>query len=141
MAELRPIRIGFMPLVDSAILVAAREHGFAAAAGIDLQLKREVSWANIRDRLVMRHFDAAHMLAGQAIAATLGLGQMATPLVAPMGLGLNGNAITVSGTLALRLAAAGLRDGVVDAREAGSALAAVVVHGKAHGLPPLRRKK
>ncbi|MDQ4062244.1 MAG: ABC transporter substrate-binding protein, partial [Pseudomonadota bacterium] len=40
-----PVRIGFLPLSDAAVLVAAAEQGFAAAEGIALELVREVSWA------------------------------------------------------------------------------------------------
>ena len=56
------ITAGFMPLFDSAVLIAAREIGFAAREGVDLQLSRETSWANIRDRIAIGHFDVAHML-------------------------------------------------------------------------------
>ena len=70
---------GFMPLLDSAILVAAKERGFAEAEGIDLSLARETSWANIRDRMAVGHFQVAHVLAPMPIASNLGL----TPLAAP----------------------------------------------------------
>ncbi|WP_281057004.1 MULTISPECIES: ABC transporter substrate-binding protein [unclassified Mesorhizobium] len=56
------ITAGFMPLFDSAVLVAAGELGFAAQEGIDLKLHRETSWANIRDRIAIGHFHLAHML-------------------------------------------------------------------------------
>ena len=88
--------IGFIPLLDCASLVVAAELGFAAAEGLDLKLVRETSWANIRDRLIVGHFDAAHMLAPMTVASTLGIGHIKTPLIAPMSLGLGGNAITVS---------------------------------------------
>ena len=97
------VRIGFLPLVDSAILIAAAELGFAADAGLRLELSREASWANIRDKLVYRHFDAAHMLAGLPIAATLGLSRAPTPLLAPFSLGLNGNAVTLAARLAVAI--------------------------------------
>ena len=42
------IRAAFLPLTDSAVLVAAREKGFAAARGIDLELVRTTSWATLR---------------------------------------------------------------------------------------------
>ena len=67
------ITAGFMPLTDSLLLVVAREKGFAAAEGVDLALVKETSWANIRDRVAVGHFDVAHMLAPMPIAATLGL--------------------------------------------------------------------
>ena len=57
------ITAGFMPLLDSALLVAAKEMGFAEAEGVELSLVRESSWANIRDRLAVGHFNVAHMLA------------------------------------------------------------------------------
>ncbi|MDE2049773.1 MAG: ABC transporter substrate-binding protein [Gammaproteobacteria bacterium] len=90
------LSIGFIPLLDCASLVAASERGFAAEEGLELTLVRETSWANIRDRLIVGHFDAAHMLGPMAVASTLGIGHVRVPLVAPCSLGLGGNAIAVS---------------------------------------------
>jgi ABC-type nitrate/sulfonate/bicarbonate transport system substrate-binding protein len=119
------ITAGFMPLTDSLLLVVAKERGFAGAEGIDLTLARESSWANIRDRVAVGHFDVAHMLAPMPIASTLGLTPIAVPMIAPMVLGLGGNAVTVSRALWSRMAAAGappdLNPGPV-----GQALARVV---------------
>jgi NitT/TauT family transport system ATP-binding protein len=91
--------VGFIPLLDCAPLVVAAERGFAAEEGLDLKLIRETSWANIRDRVVVGHFDAAHMLAPMAIASTLGVSHLRVPMAVPISLGLGGNAITVSTTL------------------------------------------
>jgi NitT/TauT family transport system ATP-binding protein len=88
--------VGFIPLMDCAPLAVAVEKGFAAGEGLDLRLVRETSWANIRDRVVVGHFDAAHMLGPMAIASTLGIGHLKVPMAAPLSLGLGGNAITVS---------------------------------------------
>jgi NitT/TauT family transport system ATP-binding protein len=104
------ITAGFMPLTDSLLLVIAHEKGFAAAEGIDLKLIRETSWANIRDRIGVGHFDVAHMLAPMPIAATLGLTPIAAPMIAPFALGLGGNAITVSTALWDRMKAANAPD-------------------------------
>jgi ABC-type nitrate/sulfonate/bicarbonate transport system substrate-binding protein len=93
------LRIGFIPLVDAAALVVAVDKGFTAAEGLDVTLVREVSWSNIRDKLNIGLFDAAHLLAPVAIASSLGLGHVKVPIVAPFNLGLNGNAITVSPAL------------------------------------------
>lgn len=122
------ITAGFLPLLDSLLLVIAREKGFAAAEGIELVLLRETSWANIRDRTAVGHFDVAHMLAPMPIAASLGLTPIAAPVIAPMALGLGGNAITVSIPLWHRMLDAGAHDGV-DAVAAGAALNAVVRAG------------
>jgi NitT/TauT family transport system ATP-binding protein len=99
MAANPQIVAGFMPLLDSAILVAAKEKGFADTEGIDLTLARETSWANIRDRMAVGHFQVAHVLAPMPIAANLGLTPLAVPTIAPMALGLGGNAVTVSNAL------------------------------------------
>ena len=94
-----PLRIGFIPLVDAAALIVAVDKGFAAAEGLDVTLVREVSWSNVRDKLNIGLFDAAHLLAPVAIASSLGLGHVKVPIVASFSLGLNGNAITVSPAL------------------------------------------
>ncbi len=99
--------VGFIPLLDCASLVVAAERGFAADEGLDLKLVRETSWANIRDRIIVGHFDAAHMLAPMTIASTLGIGHIRAPFIAPISLGLGGNAITVSMSLWEQMAAQG----------------------------------
>ncbi len=90
------INAGFLPLVDAAILIAAKEKGFAEDQGIDLNLIKETSWANIRDRMAVGHFDVAHMLAPMPLAAAFGLMPLPLKILAPMAMGIGGNAITVS---------------------------------------------
>lgn len=128
------LRVGFIPLVDCAPLVVARDLGFAAAEGLALDLVRETSWANIRDRIVLGHFDAAHMLAPMAIAARLGLGHLAAPVVAPWVLNHGGNSLAVSSTLR---AAAADWGGVEDPAAVGAALARVVAARAERGEEPL----
>ena len=65
------LRLGFIPLLDAALPIVAAECGFAAEQGLELDLVRETSWANIRDRIAIGQFDAAHMLAPMPIAASL----------------------------------------------------------------------
>ena len=96
----RHARIGFIPLVDAAVLVAARELDFAAAEGVELELCRETSWSNIRDKVAFGLFEGAHMLAPMPIAMRLGLGSVAHEAMTPFVLGVNGNAISVSRELA-----------------------------------------
>ncbi len=130
------MRIGFIPLADAAALLIAVDKGFCAAEGLDVELVREVSWSNVRDKLNIGLFDAAHLIAPIAIASSLGLGHIKVPIVAPFGLGVNGNAITVSPALhaALRDAADGdLLDPMVSAK----ALARVAAQRKARGADPL----
>ena len=65
------------------MLIAAAEFGFAAREGIQLDLVKDVSWANIRDRLAFRQFDIAHMLAPMPVASALGLGSNPSPVITP----------------------------------------------------------
>jgi two-component system, oxyanion-binding sensor len=128
--------IGFIPLLDCAPLVVAAESGFAAAEGLEVTLVRETSWANIRDRVVVGHFDAAHMLGPMAVASSLGIGHLQVPIIAPIALGLGGNAITVSEALWEQMSAADVR---IDAGPAaqGRALREVVTKRERAQQPPL----
>jgi len=116
---------GFLPLLDSVLLVLAREKGFAAAEGLDLHLVKETSWANIRDRAALGHFDFAQMLAPMPIAATLGLNPLSVPMITPMMLGLGNNGVTVSAGLWAQLADAGA-PATLAAGPVGAALKRVV---------------
>jgi ABC-type nitrate/sulfonate/bicarbonate transport system substrate-binding protein len=131
-----PLRIGFIPLVDAAALIVAVDKGFAKAEGLEINLVREVSWSNVRDKLNIGLFDAAHLLAPVAIASNLGLGHIKVPIVAPFNLGLNGNAITVSPALhgAIMAEIDGDR---FDPMATANALARVVAARKKRGAEPL----
>jgi two-component system, oxyanion-binding sensor len=116
-----PFRIGFLPLVDAALPILARELGFAEDEGLALELVRDMSWATVRDRLLYGHSDAAHMLAPLAIATTLGLDRPPVSLSVPFVLGLNGNALTISPALADSIGS-----GIDDIGALGQRLAAFV---------------
>jgi NitT/TauT family transport system ATP-binding protein len=131
-----PLHIGFIPLVDASPLIVAVDKGFAAAEGLDVTLVREVSWSNVRDKLNIGLFDAAHLLAPVAIASSLGLGHVKLPVVAPFNLGINGNAITVSP--ALHAAIINEIDGdPLDPMATALALARVVAARRKGGAEPL----
>jgi len=98
-----PIRIAFLGLTDAAVLVAAREKGFAQNEGIALDLLRDTSWATLRDRLVYGQVQAAHMLAPLAVAVTLGLSQQPCALAAPYKLNVNGNLLVMAPAFAAAL--------------------------------------
>ena len=128
--------LGFIPLLDCASLVVAAERGFAADEGLDLRLVRETSWANIRDRVIVGHFDAAHMLAPMAIASTLGIGHIKMPFIAPFSLGLGGNAITVSVSLWEEMTRQGAVSGSFTPAQ-GVALKRVITARERSGREPL----
>ncbi|KKB11654.1 nitrate transporter [Devosia geojensis] len=119
------VTAGFLPLLDSVLLVLAREKGFAEAEGLDLHLVKETSWANIRDRAALGHFDVAQMLAPMPLASSLGLTPLATPMITPMILGLGNNGITVSAALWQAMRGEGAPDDLA-AGPVGAALKRVV---------------
>jgi NitT/TauT family transport system ATP-binding protein len=130
------LRIGFIPLVDATTLLVAVDAGFMAAEGLDVELIREVSWSNVRDKLNIGLFDAAHLLSPVAIASSLGIGHVRVPLVVPFNLGINGNAITVSPWLFSALSEATDGD-LTDPKVSARTLSQIVSERKARGLEPL----
>jgi NitT/TauT family transport system ATP-binding protein len=128
--------VGFIPLLDCASLVVAAERGFAAREGLEIELVRETSWANIRDRVIVGHFHAAHMLAPMTLASTLGVGHLKARLIAPLSLGLGGNAITVSLALWEQMVAHGARAGDFSLSQPEALKRVIVAREKAH-LEPL----
>ena len=135
----RVVRAGFIPLVDASVLIAASEFGFASREGIQLELVKDVSWANIRDRLAFRQFDIAHMLAPMPVASALGLGSNPSPVIAPFSLGRGGNAITLSVQLYRRMQAKAELAGWEDALTNARALKLVIeeMHANGEALPVL----
>jgi NitT/TauT family transport system ATP-binding protein len=97
------VECGFLPLVDSAPLIIAKELKFAADEGLDLSLVRQPSWSALRDMLVLGHLDFAHMLSPMPIAMTLGLGGMPAQIDALMVLSVNGTVIGVSTELNVKM--------------------------------------
>ncbi|PPJ48477.1 ABC transporter substrate-binding protein [Rhizobium sp. KAs_5_22] len=131
--EQKTLRAGFIPLMDASVLLAAAEIGFAAREGLSLDLVRDVSWANVRDRLAFRQFDIAHMLSPMPVASALGLGSNPSPTMTPFSLGRGGNAITLSVRVFERMQQV---SGITDhsgALENARALAAVIAGRRASG--------
>ena len=103
-AEKTELKLGYVPLTDSAPLVIAQELGYFAEYGLDVMLERQGSWANIRDKIAAGYLDAAQMLAPMLLTTTLGLGGIRTPLMTGLCLSSNGNAITLNNELAEQIA-------------------------------------
>lgn len=139
MAELErsTIRVGFIPIIDCAAIVLAEELGAYERQGLEVEIVREVSWANVRDKLALGKLDASHILAPLPLALTLGIDSVSVPLVNAMTLQVNGNALTLSTALWREMEEAApdlvAQDGPLDAR----ALAAVVARRKAAGAKPV----
>ncbi|TGN49776.1 ABC transporter substrate-binding protein [Paracoccus liaowanqingii] len=97
------LRLGYVPLTDAATLIIARELGFAAEEGLDLDLVRVGSWSQSRDLLGTGAIDAAHMLVPMPIAQSLGLGPAYPDFDLLMILSQGGQAIAVSKAIEDRL--------------------------------------
>ncbi len=130
------LRLGFIPLTDCAPLAVAAEHGFFARQGLQVELVREPSWANIRDKVMLGALDGAQMLAGLPVASQLGITAVRRPLVTALSLGLGGNAITVSRRLYGRMADAD-PDCTAQRPATACALRKVIDDDRAAGRPPL----
>jgi nitrate/nitrite transport system substrate-binding protein len=132
-----PLRLGFIPLSDCAVLAVAAEKGFFLRHGVEVVLSREVSWANIRDKIAVGALDGAQMLAGMPLAAAVGIDPVAPPLVTAFSLDLNGNAITVSTALWTRMLAAD-RAAALTRPTTAAALRRVIDDDRQRRRPPLR---
>ncbi|MHA3738928.1 CmpA/NrtA family ABC transporter substrate-binding protein [Pseudomonas sp. Eth.TT006] len=91
------IDLGFMALSDCASVVVAATQGFAQPYGLTINLKRQASWATLRDKLVSGELDVAHSLYGMIYAVHLGIGGVAPcDMAVLMGLNQNGQSLNLS---------------------------------------------
>lgn len=121
--EKTEIQLGFIPLTDCAPLVIAKEKGFFEEQGLNVELSRENSWANIRDKVSLGMLDGAQMLAPMPLAS-VAAGSKGEPMVASMSLDLGGNGITVSNALYSQMQETG--EALDSPSSCGSALKKVV---------------
>lgn len=93
--EKESLKFGFIKLTDCAPLVIAYEKRFFEDEGLFVTLEAQANWKVLLDRVIDGQLDGAHMLAGQPLGATVGIGTKAD-VVTAFSMDLNGNAITVS---------------------------------------------
>ena len=94
---LKVIKLGFIPLTDCAPLVIAKEMGFFQKYGLDVQVTKEASWANVRDKILNGELDGAHCLFSMPFSVFEGIGGKAgSEMRIAMMLNNNGQAITLS---------------------------------------------
>jgi NitT/TauT family transport system ATP-binding protein len=98
-----PIHCGYLPLVDCAPLIIAKELNFAAQEGLNLILSKQPSWSALRDRLAFGQIDVAHVLSPMPLAMSLGLSGAQVDIDAMMVLSVNGTVIGVSKDLATQM--------------------------------------
>ncbi|MDF1643375.1 MAG: CmpA/NrtA family ABC transporter substrate-binding protein [Pseudomonadales bacterium] len=135
--EKNSLTIGYMPLSDSLPLLAAEQQGFFEQQGLNVVLQQEVSWANIRDKVLVGHLDAAQMLAPMLLATHMGIGGLRKSMLTPFSMGMNGNAFTISTHLAEQLSDASGHAVAGDAASALKALRGVITDRKHRRQAPL----
>ena len=96
------LKLGFIKLTDCVPLVMAQELGYFEEEGLFVTLEAQANWKILLDRVISGELDGAHMLAGQPIGATIGVGTKAD-VVTAVSLDLNGNATTVSNEIWKRM--------------------------------------
>lgn len=129
------VQCGYLPLVDSAPLIIAKELGFAGDEGLDLSLVRQPSWSALRDMLALGHLDVAHMLSPMPVAMSLGLGGMPAKVDALMVMSLNGTVIGVSRGLCDAMQASGWVNTFDNPRRTATALFAATDRRLRIGVP------
>lgn len=90
-------KLGFIPLTDCASLVMAKELGYFEQEGVNVELSKEASWANIRDKIITGELSGAHCLFSMPFSVYNGVGGKAGDVMkVAMMLNNNGQAITLS---------------------------------------------
>ncbi|MDB6139220.1 MAG: cmpC [Verrucomicrobiaceae bacterium] len=100
------LRVGYVPLLDCAPLIAAVELGICERHRLNIRLMRQPGWANVRDHVIFGELDAAHAPAGLLLAINAGLAPVPAHCVTAFVFSQQGNAITLS----KRLYDRGIRD-------------------------------
>lgn len=93
--EKEALKFGFIKLTDMVPLAIAYEKKYFEDEGLFVTLEAQANWKVLLDRVIDGQLDGAHMLAGQPLGATIGIGTK-SPVVTAFSMDLNGNAITVS---------------------------------------------
>lgn len=91
-----PVRLGYIPLIDCAPIVVAREKRFFEKHGLSVETSQQPGWATIREKLVHDELDAAQCLGPLALAIHHGVGTIPKEMVVPLVLSANGNGLTLS---------------------------------------------
>lgn len=91
------IKLGIIPLTDCAPLVIAFEKGIFRKYGVNVEISKEASWANVRDKLLTGELQGAHCLFGMPFSVYTGVGgNPGSELHIAMMLNNNGQSITLS---------------------------------------------
>jgi ABC-type nitrate/sulfonate/bicarbonate transport system substrate-binding protein len=94
-----PLKLGFIPLCDAAPLLIAEELGIYKKYNLNVELKKQIGWATIQDKLLSGELDTSHAIAPLIFKEPTLHAYPCGELVTAMILSTNGNAITISNSL------------------------------------------
>jgi nitrate/nitrite transport system substrate-binding protein len=90
-------KLGFIPLTDCASIVMAKELGLFTKYGVNVEVSKEASWANVRDKIISGELTGAHCLFGMPFSVYTGVGgKEGSVMKIAMILNNNGQGITLS---------------------------------------------
>jgi nitrate/nitrite transport system substrate-binding protein len=95
--EKAKVKIGFIPITCATPLIMAGPMGFYTQEGLEVELVKTAGWALVRDKVINKEYDAAHVLSPMPLAMSLGVGvaqALQTRTVAIEN--INGQAITLA---------------------------------------------
>jgi ABC-type nitrate/sulfonate/bicarbonate transport system substrate-binding protein len=90
------LRIGYVPILDSAPVVVAHELGFFAREGLATSLRRQPGWACVRDKMLYGAIEVASAPAGFLYAVNAGATPNVGRCLSAFVMSAQGNAITLS---------------------------------------------
>ena len=94
--EKKNLKIGFIPITCATPLILAHPLRYYAAEGLEVEVIKTAGWALIRDKVLNKEYDAAHMLAPMPIAISMGVGSSAQAMNVATIQNINGQAITLA---------------------------------------------
>jgi len=97
-----PLRIGYVPLLDSAPILVAHHLGMFEDEGLTTILQRQPGWACVRDKMLYGELDAANAPAGILFAINAGVTSNVGRCVTAFVTSAQGNGITLSSDLRAR---------------------------------------
>ncbi|MDP9082339.1 MAG: ABC transporter substrate-binding protein, partial [Pseudomonadota bacterium] len=134
--EKEQIKLGFIKLTDMVPLAIAYEKGYFEDEGLYVTLEAQSNWKVVLDRVISGELDGSHMLMGQPLGATLGIGTKAE-MYTVYGMAINGKGITISNDIYNKIKDKIPKDqsGKVRHPVSAAVLAPVVAEFKTQGKP------
>jgi nitrate/nitrite transport system substrate-binding protein len=134
--EKEQIKLGFIKLTDMVPLAIAYEKGYFEDEGLYVTLEAQSNWKIVLDRVISGELDGSHMLMGQPLGATIGIGTKAD-MVTVYSMAINGKGITIANDIYNKIKDKLPKDaaGKVSHPISAKVLAPVVADMKAQGKP------